>query len=338
VTRLPIYCCLLLSLASQRPALAEFPLGEQRKFEARDSLDIGREAAEDARLCLEGLAWPRQTFAIDCEEPKNGRYDVLVRFPSPVPSGDAVNDRVALEWHLARDKEGRPLKRPAVVVVHESGSGMTVGRLFAQGLRHRGLHTFMLQLPHYGERRTGAKRPKLDDLTTVIRQAIADVRRARDAVAVLPHVDATHIALQGTSLGGIVSATTAGLDRGYDSVFLLLAGGQLHDIIQHGARDTAKVRRELEEAGLTDEKLSVLLATIEPTRIAHRVDPQRTWLYTGLKDTVIPLKNATALAEAARLDDLHHVRMNADHYSGIIYVPFVLKHISDQIEESQAKP
>jgi dienelactone hydrolase len=328
--RVVVIAVAMLAATSQFLNAQPLPANGQQ-YEARDSLDVAGETSADAKACLQGLAWENSKFTVTCEAPKNSRYDLLVRFPSPIASGDPVNDRVAMEWFVARDANKQPLKRPAVVVVHESGSNMVIGRLFAQGLQKRGLHALMIQLPHYGERRTDGKRPSEGNLTNMIRQAVADVRRARDAVAALPHVDATHIALQGTSLGGIVSATTAGLDRGYNSVFLLLAGGQLHDMIQNGEKDTARVRNQLRRAGVTDEKLKSLLSVIEPTRIAHRVDPRRTWLYSGRHDRVIPLKNATALAASAHLSKSHHIHMNANHYSGIIYLPFVLNHIRDQI-------
>jgi dienelactone hydrolase len=330
LSRVVVIVAVTLAAASQTANAQSLPaIGKQ--YEARDSLDVSGEKSADAKACLQGLAWTNSKFTVTCEEPKNSRYDLLVRFPSPIASGDPVNDRVAMEWYVARDADKQPLKRAVVVVVHESGSSMIIGRLFAQGLQKRGLHALMIQLPHYGERRTGGKRPADGNLTSMIRQAVADVRRARDAVAALPLVDATHIALQGTSLGGIVAATTAGLDRGYNSVFLLLAGGQLHDMIQNGEKDTARVRNQLRRAGVTDEQLKTLLSVIEPTRIAHRVDPSRTWLYSGLHDRVIPIKNATALAKSARLSKSHHIHMNANHYSGIIYLPFVLNHIRDQI-------
>ena len=67
--------------------------------------------------------------------------------------GDAINDLVAMEWYAVLDDAGQPVKAPAMVVVHESGSGMTVGRMVASGLRDRGLHAFMMQLPFYGLRR-----------------------------------------------------------------------------------------------------------------------------------------------------------------------------------------
>jgi dienelactone hydrolase len=236
-----------------------------------------------------------------------------------------------MEWYVATDEHGQPRSARAVVVVHESGSGMKVGRVFARGLRQHGLHTFMLHLPYYGERRGEGKRAKDSRLIPKMQQAIADVRRARDAVAVLPWVDTSHIALQGTSLGGFVSATAAGLDRGYDSVYLMLAGGRLYDVIQNGQRDAAKVREELAKAGLSGEKLKSLAWKIEPTRLAHRIDPQMTWLYSGVFDTVVPMSSAKALADAAGLDDQHHLQLLANHYTGVIYLPLVLKQIHENV-------
>jgi pimeloyl-ACP methyl ester carboxylesterase len=304
------------------------------EYDAQDSLNVGQEPLADAKKCLKGLTWPAEKFAVRCDKPPK-RGDYLVRFPAPIKSGEPINDLVAMEWHLARDKNNRPIKAPAIVVVHESGSNMAVGRLFAKGLQMRGFHTFMLHLPHYGERRKGRRRPTDGDLFIAIRQAVADVRRARDAVAVLPLVDASNISLQGTSLGGFVSATSASLDHGYDSVFLLLAGGDLFDLIQNGKRDTAKVRERLAKAGLQGDKLRELVNRIEPTRIAHRLNPQTTWLYSGKFDTVVPLKNALALGQAAKLDKMHHIQMNSDHYTGIVFIPFVISHIERQIRAAK---
>jgi hypothetical protein len=205
--------------------------------------------------------------------------------------------------------------------------------MFARGLRLQGLHTFMIQLPYYGERRNGGNKGKAARLVMLMRQAVADVRRARDAVAALPFVDVDSISLQGTSLGGFVSATSASIDNGYDQVFIMLAGGDLFDVIQHGGKDARKMRNELAMAGFTGDQLRELLAPIEPTRIAHRLDPDRTWLYSAQFDKVVPLKNAELLAEAAGLDDVHHVKMLANHYSGAIYLPYMLTQVFGRIKE-----
>jgi dienelactone hydrolase len=329
----------LLACACGGPAVGEESSGAAdlkslvgKSFPTKDSLDPGDESDADARDCLDGLCWQPASFSAACEQsPGADRGDVLVRFPTAVVSGDPVNDRVAMEWYVARDEHGQPRRARAVVVIHESGSGMHVGRVFARGLRELGLHAFMLHLPYYGERRTDGNRPKDGRLIPMMQQAIADVRRGRDAVAVLPWVDSSHIALQGTSLGGFVSATAAGLDHGYDSVYLMLAGGRLYDVIQNGQKDAAKVREELAKAGLSGEKLKSLAWKIEPTRLAHRINADTTWLYSGVFDTVVPQVSAKALADAAGLDDQHHLQLLANHYTGIIYLPMVLNQIRENV-------
>lgn len=317
---------LLVSLAGE-PAS---PWG--KKFAARDSLASVKDDSDDARRCLAQLIWKAGTFDVRCDAAEKGKPgDAIVRFPSPLDSGDETNDLVAMEWYFARDETGRAVKAPAVVVVHESGRDMAVGRTMARGLRLLGLHAFLLQLPNYGYRRGKAKQVDAAQLVVHMRQGVADVRRARDAVFVMPWVDRSHIALQGTSLGGFVAATAGALDGGYDSVFLMLAGGNLYDLIENGEKDTAKVKKKLADAGFEGEKLKSLLQIIEPTRIAHRLSPPRTWLYSGRYDKVVPMKNALALASAARLDESHHIRMAANHYTGIIFLPKILSHIHRQI-------
>src|SRR5690606_29630786 len=115
-------------------------------------------------------------------------------------------------------------------------------------------------------------------------QGIADVRRARDAVVALPFVANDRVTLQGTSLGGFVSSTVAGLDQGYHRVFLLLSGGDIHEVIEKGQRDAQAVRNALREAGLTDEDILKAARRIEPNRLAHRLSPDRTWLHAGVLD------------------------------------------------------
>ena len=300
-------------------------------FAARDTLDPVSDSSADAQACLDGLVWPAAEFQVRCKQAHERCGDLMIQFPSPVTSGDAANDVVTMEWYMARDKAKAPVSAPAIVVVHESGSGMTVGRMMAGGLRMQGFHTFMIQLPYYGERRANGTRPSGENLVPVIRQAVADVRRARDAVAALPLVDSESISLQGTSLGGFVTATSASLDHGYDRVFIMLAGGGLMDVINNGQRDAAKFREELAKAGLSGEKLESLVATIEPLRIAHRLDPTTTWLYSAQFDTVVPPANSKLLAKCAKLEPSHHIEMLADHYTGIIYVPYILTHIQQQI-------
>jgi hypothetical protein len=322
----------LLSLACASTLFADSPVMVGATFSATDTIDIGQEPSADARACLDGLVWDRESFQVRCNAPQPNRGDVLVRFPSPRPSGDSPNDLVAMEWYMARDKDDRAIEAPAIVVVHESGREMAAGRMFARGIQTSQFHAFLIHLPYYGERTTANKHHRAETFIAATRQGIADVRRARDAVAAIPLVRQNLIGLQGTSLGGFVAATTAGLDNGFAGVFLMLAGGDLYDVIQNGAKDAAEYRRRLAGAGYSGDKLKAELRKVEPNRLAHRLDPERTWLYSGLLDKVVPIKNARLLASAARLERSHHVEMLANHYSGIVFVPFLIGHMSDHFK------
>lgn len=300
-------------------------------FQARDTLNCTVDPVADAAACIDGLKWTPADFAVRCEAGLPGNGDWLVRFPTPLPSGDAINDNVAMEWHMARDKDGNPKLAPAIVVVHESGRGMVAGRLFAKALRAYGFHAFMVNLPGYGARTSTLTRDPLKMLPA-LKQAIADVRRARDAVAAIPLVDKSLIGLQGTSLGGFVTATVSGLDRGYDRTFILLAGGNLADVVLKGMRDAEKLRSQLTAAGITTEQIREHSKVIEPMRIAHRVDAKNVWLYTGKNDEVVPPACSRAFAAAAKLGD-HHIELPCGHYTAAFIMPLVLPRINELMRQ-----
>ncbi len=307
------------------------PIGST--FSATDTLEVGDESNEDARQCLDALSWPRTTFAIEIVAPAISKQeDVFVTFPSPIRGSEPKFETVFLEWYQARTDAGELAVAPAVIVVHESGRKMPVGRMVAQGFRQRGIHAFLIQMPGYGERR-GPAISGIKELAVRLRQGIADTRRAKDAVAALPCVLKDRIALQGTSLGGFVTSTTAGLDPSFHSVFILLAGGDVYSVVKNGEREAAKIREAIISKGESEEELKQAAWSIEPTRLAHRLNPERTWLYSGLFDQVVPIENARLLAKSAGLKGNHHFQMPADHYTGILLLPGILDQMSAEILE-----
>lgn len=316
--------------ASFVPVAGEIAATPGTVIHATDTLAAGDEPRPDARECLDGLCWKPVGFDVALEQAIAGEGDLRVRFPSPVTTGPDCVDDVWLEWYQARAADGDVTAGPACVVVHESGSTMRVGRLVARGLAAHGIHAFMVQLPYYGARRPPEGRGGIEKIVPAVRQAVADVRRSRDAVASLPLVDAERIAVQGTSLGGFVTATVAGLDPAYDKVFILLAGGDLAGVLERGKGDAERVRR-FAEAGLGEAEVRRTLHAIEPTRLAHRYRADCTWIYSGKYDDVVPPAHSQLLADAAGLPADHHVQMEANHYSGIIYLPMVLARIAGEI-------
>jgi hypothetical protein len=87
----------------------------------------------------------------------------------------------------------------------------------------------------------------------------------------------------------------------------------------------------LAEQGIPLESLREALNAIEPLRLAHRVAADRTWLYTGTHDTVVPPDCSLAWKRSARLPEEHHIELPADHYSGIIFLPGVIQQMVDLV-------
>lgn len=318
---------LLLCLFWVAPWGARAAVLEGSPFEAKDTLVSDVEAVPDAAACLAGLRWTAAAFRVSATPAKEDS-DWLLRFPSPFPTGEAANDAVAMEWYVHRDAGGVPARAPAVVVVHESGRGMVAGRLFARGLHLMGCHTFLLHLSGYGARTS----PITGDIKRVfpgLRQGIADARRARDAVAALPLVDSGNIGICGISLGGFVTSTVVGLDQGYNRGFILLAGGNLSDVVFNGQKDAANLRRQLQGAGVADEDVRAAIWTIEPLRLAHRAAPGNVWLFSASKDEVVPPACSAAFVKAARLPASHHAEYVAGHYTAAFFMPLIMRRISE---------
>lgn len=288
-------------------------------YEARDTLTVAGDASADARAMLEALAYPAGEFQVTCVADERGEVTVL--FPSPKARGE--DDRVVMEWHVARDAQRHPIDAPAVLVVHTIHPDTPIGRGMARGLAAEGFHAFMLFMPGFGPR----WQPGDDDPEAFfprMRQAVADVRRARDAIAVLPRVRGDTIALQATSLGGIVAVNAAAMDGAFDPVMLVITGGDLRTIVERGNADAAFVRWRLERGGITGDRLGQLCQPLEPTRLAHRLDPNRTWMFSAVDDVVIPPMCGDALAKAIGLPESHHVKLPGNHYTVMTRFPAVV--------------
>ncbi|MFG0316133.1 MAG: dienelactone hydrolase family protein, partial [Planctomycetota bacterium JB042] len=242
------------------------------------------EATEQEMLA--NAAYRRTTFDLSIGPP-TGPSDATVRFPSPKPRGDVRNDTVVLEWYRAvcSDEEG---PAPAMLVLHILNGRMRVARSVAQAFRLNGIHAFVMHMPDYGERGDARYRLKVERFEERTWQAVADARRARDVIAALPGVDGERIGLQGTSLGAFTGSLVASVDRAFDPVFLVLGGGDLPSMFEFGQRDTAKIRAQFLRAGFDLDALKATVRAVDPARLAHRLDPARTWLWSAASDQVVP--------------------------------------------------
>ncbi len=240
---------------------------------------------EGEHAVIAALAWKPQTFtATAC---KDGDADLAIRFPSPKPQGNADWDTAILDWHFARDRSGKVITAPAVVVLDILQGGNLVAGYIARNLAKSGLHAFILHLPQNGRRMKAGATHDWSAFLPSLSQGASDARRARDVVAALPMVSGG-VSLQGTSLGGFVATMAGSIDGIFDTNILALTGGDVFGVLSKGKMDAARVREQLRRVGFTDDKLREWLWQIEPLRIAHRLKPSRTWLFSARFDQVVP--------------------------------------------------
>jgi hypothetical protein len=72
--------------------------------------------------------------------------------------------------------------------------------------------------------------------------------------------------------------------------------------------------------------------------LAHRVAADKTWLYSGSNDTVVPPVSSKKYALAAKLPEGHHIELPADHYSGVVFLPSVIQQMANLASQAPSSP
>jgi len=214
-------------------------------------------------------------------------------FPSPRPSPHPRNNTVWCRWYPARGLSSGS-RAPLAIVLHHLGGDFTAEAILADFLARSGIHAMEVEFPYYGLRkpRSGGRRMLLDgDLTGAVagfQQGIADIRRALDWALARGDVDPRRVGVVGVSLGGIIGGIAAGVDPRLRRNVLVIAGGDLAEIIFYPSRETREVRRAVAKKGLSKADVRALLRPIEPLRYASRIHGRGMLLLCARYDEVMP--------------------------------------------------
>lgn len=327
-----------IAAACAGPAIALEPADS---FLVSDTLEPRPEEAEAAKQALAALLWEPQEFEVSYEAVGRAGVHGTLSFASPRPVERERQDRINLDWYPARDESGQIRSAPAVLVVHSLHPQLLMARMIARSLSAQGVHAFVIELPGYGRRIDG--RPKYTGVTALehAAQGVADIRRAADVVAAVPAVADGRVALQGTSLGGFFATGAAAIDARFDGVFLFLSGGNCFDVLTSGGKDARRLRQSMENVGYDDDRLRELIDPVEPLVLAHRLDAERTYLFTARGDEVVTAANSKRLARAIGLDEKHHVEYDGNHYTSLLLLPGMVERMVIALhppEEPEAAP
>jgi len=109
-------------------------------------------------------------------------------------------------------------------------------------------------------------------------------------------------------------------------------------VLLSGKHDATAMHRRLGKAGVTEQQIRDLTQVIEPMRLAHRVNPETTWVYSGKFDDVVPPACTRAFVKAAKLGPDHHVILPVGHYTAALLLPAILPKLGETMRAKSGDP
>jgi hypothetical protein len=195
-------------------------------------------------------------------------------------------NRTAHAWVLRHRSS-----RPWLICVHGAGMGFPRADLFAfqaARLHHGfGLNLVFPVMPLHGPRREGVVPmpgfPSDDLLDTVhgVAQGVWDTRRLMGWIRSNDH---DTVGIVGVSLGGYVTAVTAGTDGELSCV---IAGVPVADFAELVERHAPPVFRQLPDFATLTQQAHVLHHVISPLALPPRVPRDRLFIFAGLGDRLV---------------------------------------------------
>lgn len=275
------------------------------------------EFAVPERFRLESSMFP---FELRTVRTSPGYSVSTLTFPSPVETLDRENNTVHAEYFQVNGSDNRP----AVVVLHILGADFALSRFLAARLADQGVNALFVKLPYYGERRPPGIDARflssdIERSVLAMRQGICDVRRAAYWLGTRAEVDPDRIGVTGISLGGIVSAISAGVDPNIRRTAILLGGGGLADILwEMPEREARNSRQAWIDSGRSRQELEALTLPFDPLTYAEGLREKRVLMISGRVDEIIPPEAAVSLWNAAGKPEIHW--LDCGHYSAAGYL------------------
>ncbi len=272
-------------------------------------------------------------YQIKSKTSKDG-FDIwYLNYPSPVKTDLPQNNIIPAEYYVPKGLKPGDAKRPAVICMHILGGKFELVRMMCSSLASHGVPAIMFKLPYYGERgpvegpRVMANKAQL--FVQALSQGMLDVRRTVDLLASRPEIDPKHIGIAGISLGGIVSATAAGMEPRIAKAMPILAGGDVAQILMT-SRETVALRKAIDALSAPERtELDKALAAVDP--LAHaadlkaRAEAGNVLMVNATEDEIIPRQCTDKLADALGISDRVIWLEGLGHYSAIAALPRIMQ-------------
>jgi cephalosporin-C deacetylase-like acetyl esterase len=271
-------------------------------------------------------------YCIQSKIKKSGYTLYRLTYPSPVVTQVVQNNTIPAEYYLPDGVDSDGPQRPAVICMHILNGNFALVRMTCTMLASHGIPALMFKLPYYGERglpqgpEAMAADPKL--MIDSIGQAVHDVRRTVDLLASRPEVNPRQIGITGISLGGVVSATAAGMEPRINRAMLILAGGDLMTTI-HEAEETDELSRMIRQLPPEDRaQIRRAIHDVDPlthaANLRDRAKRGRVLMVNATDDKVVPGECTRKLARALGINDQVIWLEGLGHYTAMAALPRIL--------------
>ena len=247
------------------------------------------------------------------------RIEALTLTPDPAPT--FAEGEVRMHWHVAAPHASR--NACGIISLPIQGGDYEVSTHFANYFAKKGFHVLRF------ERRAewlDASRP-ITALGLLAAQYRRDIIRGIDQWLERPDNPTQRLGLMGVSMGAMIGAGVAGMDKRIKASVLCIGGGDMSDVIMKG-RDTEldlfrhdlAARLGLDEQALLP-RLRSALDPIDGTVYAPNVPRERTLFFGARFDRVVPWRNNRLLWEA--LGRPRRWVLPCGHYSAAAFVPLI---------------
>lgn len=256
----------------------------------------------------------------------DGVQEFRATFHSAIETNHPENNEVPLIAILPKSAT-KPV--PTAILLHYWGaSDVSAERRLALVLARHGVASVIMEMPYHLHRApAGTKSGELaisadpDELINTMRQALLDLRRTVDWVQSHAEFDGQHIALVGSSLGGVVGSLGFAIEPRFSAFCSIMGGADITNIIWKSSR-LGTLRELLRRRGYLEDSLRKKLAIIEPTQYLSPSDPRPSYVIAARYDTVVPRGSTDALLGA--LANKQVLWLDSGHYGAFFVESSVL--------------